>query len=83
MTMSGFYDQRGNWIPQAEARPYPAEHISYSEDSQWCQEHGHTGLLAGCPLCERFLASLASPVRVALEREHNPDGSRRRGASGG
>jgi hypothetical protein len=53
-----------------------AQQPSYNEDSQWCQEHGHTGLLARCPLCERFLASLASPVREALEREHNPDGTR-------
>ena len=28
--------------------------VSYDEDSSWCQEHGHSGLLTGsvCGICD-------------------------------
>jgi hypothetical protein len=54
--------------------------ISYAEDSQWCQEHGHTGLLVGsvCDICDRLVTD--DPAFAAiLGAEHNPDGSRNRG----
>jgi hypothetical protein len=63
---------------------YPApEHISYDEDSRWCQDHGHDGLLLthpglakGCHLCERLVAT--DPRFAAALTEHLPDGTRRR-----
>jgi hypothetical protein len=53
----------------------PAD-ISYDADSPWCQDHGHTGLLAGCRLCDYLVRSDARFAAV-LGTEHNPDGSRR------
>lgn len=50
--------------------------ISYNEDSRWCQEHGHTGLLAGCPICDRLVETNPS-FAAARERGHQPDGSYR------
>jgi hypothetical protein len=65
-------------VTPAPAEPYPSPgHVSYREDSRWCQDHGHTGLLATCPDCaalvstDRRFAAVFGPV-------HNPDGSRRR-----
>jgi hypothetical protein len=42
-------------VRRAENAPAPAD-ISFDEDSRWCQEHGHDGLLPGCPICERLAA---------------------------
>jgi hypothetical protein len=59
---------------------YPSpEHISYSENSRWCQEHGHTGLLIGsvCGPCDQLVATDARFAAV-LGTVHNPDGSRKR-----
>jgi hypothetical protein len=53
--------------------------VSYNEDSPWCQEHGHTGLLVGsvCETCDRLAADV--PAFAALANGiHNPDGSRGR-----
>jgi hypothetical protein len=50
--------------------------ISYNEDSRWCQEHGHTGLLAGCPICDRLVRT-NDWFAAARERGHQPDGSYR------
>jgi hypothetical protein len=54
-------------------------HISYDEDSRWCQEHGHTGLLVGsvCDECDRLMATDPAFARL-LGTVHNADGSRRR-----
>lgn len=54
--------------------------ISYDEDSPWCQEHGHSGLLVGsvCGICDRLVAGdprFAEALRVA----HAPDGTYRGG----
>ena len=60
-----------------EPEPYPSpSHISYDEDSRWCQEHGHTGLLVGsvCGICDR-LTETDPRFRAVLGVEHNPDGS--------
>jgi len=49
-------------------------HVSYDEDSRWCQDHGHPGILAGCEICDRLVQlhpQFAATVGVA----HNPDGS--------
>ncbi len=57
---------------------YPSpSHISYNEDSRWCQEHGHTGLLVGsvCGICDHLVVSDPRFAAV-LGTEHNPDGSR-------
>jgi hypothetical protein len=61
---------------------YPApRHISYDEDTRWCQEHGHTGLLvtvpglAGCATCDALVAARPEFAEV-LGTIHNPDGSR-------
>lgn len=37
--------------------------VSYDEDSIWCQEHGHSGLLTGsvCGICDELDASVSSP----------------------
>jgi hypothetical protein len=52
---------------------------SYNEDSAWCQEHGHTGILAGCRLCDTLLAGdPAFAGGPGLRRRHHLDGSRRR-----
>jgi hypothetical protein len=66
-----------------EPTPYPGpEHISYDEDSRWCQDHGHTGLLlthpgmTGCEICNRLVAT--DPRFAAALTKHLPDGSRRR-----
>jgi hypothetical protein len=58
----------------AEA-PYPQpEDISYDQDARWCQDHGHTGLLTRCPICDDLLAR--DPRFAALVGTvHNPDGS--------
>jgi hypothetical protein len=50
---------------------------SYNEDSAWCQEHGHTGVLAGCRLCDTLLAcDPAFAHSSGLLRRHNLDGTR-------
>jgi hypothetical protein len=62
---------------------YPTpEHISYDEDSRWCQDHGHSGLLvahpglsAGCPECEHLIAT--DPRFAAALTEHLPNGTRK------
>ena len=56
--------------------PSPA-HISYAEDSRWCQDHGHTGLLVGsvCETCDTLVSADARFAAV-LGTKHNPDGSR-------
>jgi hypothetical protein len=65
---------------------YPApEHISYDEDSRWCQDHGHTGLMIsdtpgfGCEICERLVQAeprFAAALSTATPPgPHNPDGS--------
>jgi hypothetical protein len=64
-------------------RAYPSPNdISYDEDSRWCQEHGHTGLLLEgygiCDICERLVHSDPWFAAIILGREHNPDGSRAR-----
>ena len=59
------------------ACPSPAD-ISYDEDSRWCQDHGHTGLLLSAPgVCGRCERLVASDHRFAavLGTVHNPDGS--------
>lgn len=60
------------------APSYPdPEHISYNEDSRWCQDHGHTGLLVGsvCEICDHLVA--ADPRFAAvLGTVHNRDGTR-------
>ncbi len=55
--------------------------ISYNEDSAWCQEHGHTGLLVaheglstGCELCEELVATYPA-IAALVGTVHNPDGS--------
>ena len=55
--------------------PSPSD-ISYDEDSRWCQEHGHTGLLVGdCEICNRLIR--ADPrFAVALRGGRGQDGSR-------
>lgn len=57
---------------------YPSpEHVSYDEDSWWCQDHGHTGLLIGsvCEICDSLVRT--DPRFAALlGTVHNPDGSR-------
>lgn len=61
-------------------RTWATAHISYAEDSAWCQAHGHTGLLVGsvCQLCDDLVAT--DPAFAALlGTVHNPDGSRRSG----
>jgi hypothetical protein len=65
-----------------EPTPYPGpEHISYNEDSRWCQDHGHTGLLlahpglsVGCPICHRLVDT--DPRFAAALTEHLPNGRR-------
>lgn len=67
----------GNPAP-ASGDPYPSpSHISYNEDSRWCQDHGHTGLLVGsvCRTCDDLVSSDPRFAAV-LGTEHNPDGSR-------
>jgi hypothetical protein len=57
---------------------YPApRHVSYHEDSRWCQEHGHTGLLVGsvCGICDTLVATRPEFAAV-LGTIHAPDGSR-------
>jgi len=57
--------------------PYPSpSHISYAVSSHWCQEHGHTGLLAGsaCGICDDLVASDPRFAAV-LGTEHNAGGS--------
>jgi hypothetical protein len=50
---------------------------SYNEDSAWCQEHGHTGILAGCGLCDALLArDPAFAEGSGLRERHNLDGTR-------
>jgi hypothetical protein len=56
-----------------------ARRPSYNEDSDWCQEHGHTGILAGCRLCDALLAGdPASAEGSDLRERHNLDGTRGR-----
>jgi len=52
--------------------------ISYNEDSPWCQQHGHTGLLAGCEICDRLIADEPRFADMLAGEVHNPDGSRGR-----
>jgi hypothetical protein len=54
----------------------PAD-VSYDEDSPWCQEHGHTGLLVG-DVCETCNCLVRTDPRFAalVGTVHNPDGSR-------
>jgi hypothetical protein len=66
-------------VTPAPAEPYPSPaDISYDEDSRWCQDHGHTGLLTGsmCVTCDR-LAATDRRFAAVLGTVHNPDGSRR------
>ena len=60
-----------------DAYPSP-RHISYSQNSRWCQDHGHTGLLVGsvCDICDRLVATDPRFAAV-LDVEHDRDGSRR------
>lgn len=52
---------------------------SCNEASAWCQEHGHTGILAGCALCDALLAGdPAFAGGSGLRRRHNIDGTRGR-----
>ena len=52
---------------------------SYNEDSAWCQQHGHTGILAGCGLCDALLAGDPAFAEGSELRElHNLDGTRGR-----
>lgn len=59
------------------AYPSPAD-ISYDDDSRWCQEHGHTGLLVDsvCEICDRLVRT-DPRFATALRTDHNPDGSRK------
>lgn len=53
--------------------PTPAD-ISYNENSRWCQDHGHTGLLASCWTCAYLVADYRFAAVVGTK--HNPDGTR-------
>jgi len=54
----------------------------YDEDSPWCQQHGHTGILSGCDLCEALLTGDPAYAEGSeLRQRHNLDGTRRRGSS--
>jgi hypothetical protein len=59
---------------QAVTAPRP----SYNEDSAWCQAHGHTGILAGCPTCDHLLATDPAFARLVEDQVHNLDGTRGR-----
>lgn len=50
---------------------------SYNENSAWCQQHGHTGILAGCPTCDHLLATDPAFAQLVEDQVHNLDGSRR------
>jgi len=58
--------------------PSPSD-ISYAEDSRWCQDHGHTGLLVsspgrvGCQYCDLLVNS--DPRFAAALTDHKPDGT--------
>jgi hypothetical protein len=71
-----FADVRRGIIATSGTWPLPTD-ISYGENSRWCQEHGHTGLLVGsvCPACDRLVATDPRFAYV-LGKLHNPDGSR-------
>lgn len=72
------WDPRGKAAAMTSGDPYPSpSHISYNEDSRWCQENGHTGLVAGfgCDTCDQLVASDPRFTAV-LGTEHTPDGSR-------
>jgi hypothetical protein len=59
------------------SRPSGGYWPSYNENSEWCQEHGHTGLLAGCPLCDVLLAEDPRFAEGShLREQHNLDGTR-------
>jgi hypothetical protein len=60
--------------PPAVTAPRP----SYNEDSAWCQQHGHTGILAGCPICDHLLATNPAFARLVEDQVHNLDGTRGR-----
>jgi hypothetical protein len=45
---------------------------SWDEDSAWIGQHGHTGLLEGCPACDQMMAAVP-----ALRDRYNTDGTRR------
>jgi hypothetical protein len=56
-----------------------ARRPSYNERSPWCQEHGHTGILAGCRLCDALLVGdTAFAEGSELRGRHNLDGTRGR-----
>jgi hypothetical protein len=57
-----------------ETYPNPAPctgDISYDEDSEWCQEHGHTGLLRGCVICDKLIATKPRFARYLAVREED------------
>ena len=51
---------------------------SYNENSAWCQGHGRTGILVGCPTCDHLLATDPAFARLVEDQVHNLDGTRRR-----
>lgn len=67
-------DNYGNHWRQWHDAPHPAD-VSYDEDSSWCQTHGHTGLLAGCEICDKLI-NTSVQFRAVLGTVHNPDGSK-------
>jgi hypothetical protein len=69
------------YSPGGPGPAYPSpHHVSYDEDSRWCQDHGHTGLLVGsvCGICDALVATdhRFANALAATGGRHNPDGSR-------
>ena len=69
------------WTPiplPAADDPSPSD-ISYDEDSRWCYDHGHTGLLLlpglGCDICQHLVDT--DPRFAAALTDHKPDGTPR------
>jgi len=52
-------------------RPLSTGDISYDEDSEWCQNHGHTGMLRGCVICDELAATKPRFARYLAVREED------------